>query len=156
MTFNACNKIPYLPKIPGKNISFKLRYCRLFTGPDSSVVERPLRERGIVRSHPGRAKIGTGSSLGCRSPIKGGPRKTKRKHQMGLIVTGYLVCCNKSFNELRLSVYNMRRGAPVTQWVKRWPTVLAVPSSNPVRGEIFSTVNGFHYTQPFIINLSLS
>ena len=33
-------------------------------------------------------------------------------------------------------------GAPVAQWVKRWPTDLAVPSSIPARGEIFSTVNG--------------
>ena len=31
-------------------------------------------------------------------------------------------------------------GAPVAQWVKRWPTDLAVPSSSPARGEIFSTV----------------
>ena len=28
------------------------------------------------------------------------------------------------------------------QWVKRWPADLAVPSSSPARGEIFSTVNG--------------
>ena len=44
----------------------------------------------------------------------------------------------------------------MAQWVKRWPTVLAVPSSIPTRGEIFSTVNGvslhiaFHY-QPLIV-----
>ena len=47
-------------------------------------------------------------------------------------------------------------GAPVAQWVKRWPTDLAVPSSMPARGRIFSTVNGvplhtaFHY-QPLIV-----
>ena len=47
-------------------------------------------------------------------------------------------------------------GAPVAQWVKRWPTDLAGPSSIPARGEIFSTVNGvqlhtaFHY-QPSIV-----
>ena len=33
-------------------------------------------------------------------------------------------------------------GAPVAQWVKRWPPDLAVPSSSPARGEIFSTING--------------
>ena len=31
-------------------------------------------------------------------------------------------------------------GAPVVQWVKRWPTDLAVESSSPAR--IFSIVNG--------------
>ena len=47
-------------------------------------------------------------------------------------------------------------GAPVAQWVKRWPTDLAVPSSIPARGKIFSTINGaplhtaFHY-QPLIV-----
>ena len=44
-----------------------------------------------------------------------------------------------------------RPGAPVAQWVKRWPTDLAIPSSSPARGEIISTVNevplqaAFHY-----------
>ena len=33
-------------------------------------------------------------------------------------------------------------GSPVAQWVKCWPTDLAVPSSSPARGEIFSTLNG--------------
>ena len=47
-------------------------------------------------------------------------------------------------------------GAPVAQWVKRWLTDLAVPSSSPTQGEIFSTVNELHCTQPFIINLLLS
>ena len=48
------------------------------------------------------------------------------------------------------------RGAPVAQWVKRWPTELAVVSSSPAGGEILSTVNGvllhtaFHY-QPLIV-----
>ena len=42
-------------------------------------------------------------------------------------------------------------GAPVAQWVMCWPTDLAIPSSSPARGEIFSTVNevsvhiAFHY-----------
>ena len=48
-------------------------------------------------------------------------------------------------------------GAPVAQWVKRWPTDLAVPSSIPARGEIFSTVNGvplhtaFHYHPSIVL-----
>ena len=47
-------------------------------------------------------------------------------------------------------------GAAVAQWVKHWTTDLAVPSSIPARGKIFSTVNGallhtaFRY-QPLII-----
>ena len=47
-------------------------------------------------------------------------------------------------------------GAPVAQWGKRWTTDLAVPSSSPAQGKIFSTVNGvplhrvFHY-QPLIV-----
>ena len=51
--------------------------------------------------------------------------------------------------------HRLRLGASVAQWVKRWPTDLAVPSSIPTRGEIFSTVNrvplhtAFHY-QPLI------
>ena len=42
-----------------------------------------------------------------------------------------------SVSSVRLSV-----GAPVAQWVKRWPTGLAVPGPSPSRGEIFSVVNG--------------
>ena len=48
-------------------------------------------------------------------------------------------------------------GAPVAQWVKRWPTDLAVPSSIPARGKIFSTVNGvplhtaFHYHPSIVL-----
>ena len=47
-------------------------------------------------------------------------------------------------------------GALVGQWVKGWPTDLAVPSSIPARGGIISNVNGvplltaFHY-QPLIV-----
>ena len=43
-------------------------------------------------------------------------------------------------------------GAPVAQWVKRWPTDLAVASSSPARGGIFSAVNG----APFAHSLSLT
>ena len=41
-------------------------------------------------------------------------------------------------------------GAPVAQWVKRWPTDLAVPSSSPARGRIFNRKRG-SITQSFII-----
>ena len=34
-------------------------------------------------------------------------------------------------------LYLSKTGAPVAQWVNRWPTDLAVPSSIPARGEIF-------------------
>ena len=46
---------------------------------------------------------------------------------------------------------------PLAQLVKRWPADLAVPSSIPARGEIFSTVNGvqlhtaFHYHLPIVL-----
>ena len=43
------------------------------------------------------------------------------------------------------------RGALVAQWVKLWPTDLAVLSSSPARGENFSPETEFHCTQPFII-----
>ena len=33
-------------------------------------------------------------------------------------------------------------GAPVAQWVKRWPTDLEIPSSSHTRGKMFSTING--------------
>ena len=45
-------------------------------------------------------------------------------------------------------------GAPLAQWVKHWPVDLAVSSSSPARGGIFTTVNGvllhtvFHYQFP--------
>ena len=58
---------------------------------------------------------------------------------------------NEKLNALE---HRLRLGVPAARWVKRWPADLAVPSSIPTRGEIFST--GFHCTQPFIINLSSS
>ena len=48
-------------------------------------------------------------------------------------------------------------GAPEAQWVKRWPTELAVLGSSHAGGEIFSTVNGipwhrtFHYYPPIVL-----
>ena len=46
--------------------------------------------------------------------------------------------------------------SPDTQWVKRWPADLAVPSSSPARGEIITTIYKVQLTQPFIINFSSS
>ena len=60
---------------------------------------------------------------------------------------------NERLNALE---HRLRLGAPVAQWVKRWPSDLAVPSLIPTREEIFSTVNTvslqttFHY-QPLIV-----
>ena len=60
---------------------------------------------------------------------------------------------NERLNALE---HRLRLGAPVAQWVKRWSTDLAVPSSISTRGEILSTVNGvplhtaFHF-QPHIV-----
>ena len=34
------------------------------------------------------------------------------------------------------------KGSPVAQWVKRWPTDLAVPGWSLARGGFFSTVTG--------------
>ena len=34
------------------------------------------------------------------------------------------------------------KGSPVAQWVKRWPTDLAVPGSSRAQGGFFSTVKG--------------
>ena len=55
-------------------------------------------------------------------------------------------------SSVRLSV-----GAPVAQWVKRWPTGLAIPGPSPAWGEIFLVVNGvplhtaFHYHPPIFL-----
>ena len=40
-------------------------------------------------------------------------------------------------------------GAPVCQWVKHWPTDLAVQGSSPACGEIFATVNGVSFHTAF-------
>ena len=48
-------------------------------------------------------------------------------------------------------------GAPVAQWVKRWPTDLAVTSSSPARGEDLlnrtrdSIAQVFHYHPPIVV-----
>ena len=46
---------------------------------------------------------------------------------------------NERLNALK---HRLRLRASVAHLVKRWPTDLAVPSSIPTRGEIFSNVNG--------------
>ena len=68
------------------------------------------------------------------------------------VISGRRECENERLNALE---HRLRLGAPVAQWVKRWPTDLAVPSSIPTRGKISSTVKG-GCKQPFIINLSSS
>ena len=66
----------------------------------------------------------------------------------------HLLACDKT--NFRIGIPT-QRGAPVAQWVKRWPTDLAVPSSIPARGEIFSTVDGvplhtaFHYHPSIVL-----
>ena len=56
----------------------------------------------------------------------------------------------------RMGLTSVYHGAPVAQWVKRWPTDIAVPSWSPARGEIFSTIDrvplhtAFHY-QPLSV-----
>ena len=53
-----------------------------------------------------------------------------------------------------LKIFSYFQGASVAQWVMRWLTDLAVLSSSPARGEVFSTVNAvpfytaFHYQPP--------
>ena len=44
----------------------------------------------------------------------------------------------------------MSFGKCVDQWVKRWPTDLAVTSSSPAGGEIVSLQTGFHCTLYFL------
>ena len=62
----------------------------------------------------------------------------------------------KQTDRLKYS-FSIYSEAPVDKWVKRWPTDLAVPSSSPIRGEIFSTVNGVplhaavHYHPPIVL-----
>ena len=57
-----------------------------------------------------------------------------------------------------LAVYN---SPSVVQWVKRWPTDLAVLSSSPTRHEIFSTIDGvpiytaFHYHPPIVLKVKV-
>ena len=41
-----------------------------------------------------------------------------------------------------IRIASFKDGAPIAQWIKRWPTDVAILSSSPARGEIFSTVNG--------------
>ena len=50
--------------------------------------------------------------------------------------------------------YSSAPWSPVAQWVNHWLTDLGVASSSAPWDEIFSTINGFHFRQPFIISLS--
>ena len=61
----------------------------------------------------------------------------------------------KNFCNFQFASFDLR--SPQAQWVKRWPTDLAVESSSPAQGEIFSTVSGvsldtaFHYHLPVVL-----
>ena len=66
--------------------------------------------------------------------------------------------CNILYNMCKCMLsFESWLGAPVAQWVKRWPTDLAVPGSILARGEIFPSVNGvplhtaFHYYPPIVL-----
>ena len=71
-------------------------------------------------------------------------------------ITPNIACFVRCMSDINLYIYSKSLGASIAQWVKRWPTDLAVPSSSPASGEIFSTINefslhtAFHY-QPLII-----
>ena len=71
------------------------------------------------------------------------------------VISGQREGENEKVNALE---HRLRLGAPLAQWVKRWPRDPAVSRSIPTRGEIFSTVNGvplhtaFHY-QPLIVQI---
>ena len=73
------------------------------------------------------------------------------------VISGRREGKNERLNALE---HHLRLGASVAQWVKRWPSDIAVPSSIPTRGEIFSTVNrvplktALHY-QPLIVLIRL-
>ena len=68
----------------------------------------------------------------------------------------YIFMVRKVFEPLKFYCI-LCSGAPVAQWVKRWPTDLAVLSLIPARGKIFSTVNeiplhtAFHYHPPIVL-----
>ena len=49
-----------------------------------------------------------------------------------------------------------RWGASIAQWVKRWPTDLAVRLRFPLEAKASQQSTEFHSTQPFIINLPSS
>ena len=49
-----------------------------------------------------------------------------------------------------------QRGAPVAQWVKRWPTDLADRVRFPLDAKSSQSETEFHCAQPFIINLTSS
>ena len=66
----------------------------------------------------------------------------------------FLIQCINGYDLRHLSnidIYHLT-GAPVAQWVKHWPTDLAVVSLSPAGGEdLFNLTTGFHSTQPSII-----
>ena len=86
-----------------------------------------------------------------------GKKKKEKKKKKGTKTpnSGFLVAYAKTLNIRNrkksrnlvavLLFYKIRQAfkePPAAQWLKRWPTDLAGPSSIRTRGEIFSTVNG--------------
>ena len=59
-----------------------------------------------------------------------------------------IMCYSLLFSAFALTL----KRAPLAQLVKRWPADLAVPSSIPARGEIFSTVNGVQLHTAFSLS----
>ena len=51
-----------------------------------------------------------------------------------------VVVCISTF--LLFSFFHLTKGAPADQWVKRWPSNLAVAGSSPAGGGVLSIVNG--------------
>ena len=65
-----------------------------------------------------------------------------------------VVSISGKFTEFK-GIVTLVFGAPVAQWIKRWPTDLASWDRFPAKGEIFSIVNGIPLPQPFIILILL-
>ena len=70
---------------------------------------------------------------------------------LGQFATGKLCPPNSNW-----VLFSNQEGAPVGQCIQCGPIDLAVPSSSPAQGEIFSTVTTVHCTQLFISNLTSS
>ena len=87
-------------------------------------------------------------------------RNSRGKGAISVRVTEVLLYCCYIDSAMKVSYENIcindMVGAPVAQWIKRWPTDLAVPSSSHARGEIYLTQNEvplhtvFRY-HPFIV-----
>ena len=70
---------------------------------------------------------------------------------LDLVAKAIIIMCSGRTTLIE-SLLSFKTGAPVTQYMKRWPADLAVPGSSSARGEII----WFYCTQPFIITLPSS